>query len=79
MWFIARFLLIILADYDGKLNSDSVLKVASIEGPERNPQKVDAWIESMRDLHRSKPLSSVIYSKPMPDIEQLMEVEEKYS
>lgn len=59
------------------LPSNFYLKVASIECPERNPLKIDAWIESMRDLHRSKPPSSVTYSTPMPDIEQLLEVEVK--
>ncbi|KAH7278470.1 hypothetical protein KP509_38G042700 [Ceratopteris richardii] len=47
-------------------------EVATIEDPEKSPQKIDAWIDSMRDFHRSKPPSSVSYSKCMPDMKKLL-------
>ena len=35
---------------------------------------IDKWIRDISDLHRTKPPPSVQYSKPMPDIDNLMEV-----
>ncbi|MCO5594944.1 hypothetical protein L7F22_048979 [Adiantum nelumboides] len=52
--------------------SHHLAEVATVEEPEKNPRKIEAWIESMRDIHRSKLSSSVTYSKPMPDIEKLV-------
>jgi intraflagellar transport protein 46 len=50
------------------------LKVASIENVEKNPKKLDAWINSIKDLHRSKPLPSVLFSKSMPDVDKLKQI-----
>jgi intraflagellar transport protein 46 len=47
--------------------------VNSIENAEKNPKKVQKWIDDIRELHRTKPPPSVHYSKPMPDIEFLMQ------
>ncbi|XP_024528584.1 intraflagellar transport protein 46 homolog [Selaginella moellendorffii] len=49
------------------------LQVASVENPEKNPKKLDSWINSIKELHRSKPPPSVSYSKPMPSIDKLMQ------
>ncbi|KAI9204270.1 intraflagellar transport complex B protein 46 C terminal-domain-containing protein [Polychytrium aggregatum] len=38
------------------------------------PKRIDAWIESVKELHAAKPPLSVAYSKRMPDIEDLMQV-----
>mmetsp|Transcript_914 Transcript_914/g.1984 ORF Transcript_914/g.1984 Transcript_914/m.1984 type:complete len:415 (+) Transcript_914:268-1512(+) len=46
--------------------------VKTIEHASQNPQKITTWIQSISDLHKSNPPPNVIYSKPMPDIEQLM-------
>ena len=35
---------------------------------------MEKWILDISDLHRSKPNPSVHYSKPMPDIDNLMQV-----
>lgn len=51
-----------------------VLQISSVEYAEKNPRKLDAWINSIKDLHQSKPPPTVIYSKPMPDVEKLMQV-----
>jgi len=48
--------------------------VRSIEHADKNPKKVTSWISSIEDIHRKKPPANVVYSKPMPDIEQLMQV-----
>ncbi|KAH9574817.1 hypothetical protein CY35_01G079600 [Sphagnum magellanicum] len=51
-----------------------IFEVASIENCHKNPKKLDAWINSIKDLHHAKPPPSVVFSKPMPDIEKLMQV-----
>lgn len=48
-------------------------KVTSIANPQSNPRAVDSWVESISALHRSKPPASVQYSRPMPDIDSLMQ------
>ncbi|KAG6549755.1 hypothetical protein Mapa_008735 [Marchantia paleacea] len=50
-----------------------VLQISSVEYAEKNPRKLDAWINSIKDLHQSKSPPTVIYSKPMPDVEKLMQ------
>ncbi|ELU06595.1 hypothetical protein CAPTEDRAFT_181738 [Capitella teleta] len=47
--------------------------VKSIENAERNPKAVDNWIDSISELHRSKPPPNVHYTKNMPDIDNLMQ------
>ncbi|KAK6173616.1 hypothetical protein SNE40_017034 [Patella caerulea] len=49
------------------------LIVKSLDNAEKNPKHVENWIESIRDLHRSKPPPNVHYSKNMPDIDTLMQ------
>lgn len=40
---------------------------------EKSAKSIDKWIKDISDLHRSKPPPSVHYSKPMPDIDTLMQ------
>ncbi|CAH1797348.1 unnamed protein product, partial [Owenia fusiformis] len=47
--------------------------VRSVEEADKNPRAIDTWIESISDLHRSKPPPNVHYTKNMPDIESLMQ------
>ncbi|KAG8434581.1 hypothetical protein GDO86_012814 [Hymenochirus boettgeri] len=49
------------------------IKVKSLENAERNAKAVDAWIESISELHRSKPPATVHYNRAMPDIDTLMQ------
>ncbi|KAK2153568.1 hypothetical protein LSH36_292g01015 [Paralvinella palmiformis] len=49
------------------------VKVKSIENAEKDPKAIDNWIQSIGDLHRSKPPPNVHYTKNMPDIETLMQ------
>ena len=37
--------------------------VKSLESAEKNPKAIENWIESIRDLHRSKPPPNVHYSR----------------
>jgi len=48
--------------------------VRSIENANKNPNLIDKWIQSINDLHRTKPPPQVHYRKNMPDIDQLMDV-----
>mmetsp|Transcript_25222 Transcript_25222/g.82793 ORF Transcript_25222/g.82793 Transcript_25222/m.82793 type:complete len:341 (-) Transcript_25222:1144-2166(-) len=49
------------------------MEVASVQNAEKDPKRVTQWIQSIQDLHKSKPAPTVSYSKNMPDIETLME------
>ncbi|XP_071654939.1 intraflagellar transport protein 46 homolog isoform X2 [Patagioenas fasciata] len=49
------------------------IKVKSLENAEKNPKAIESWIESINELHRCKPPATVHYSRPMPDIESLMQ------
>ena len=48
--------------------------VRSVEHAEKDPKAITGWIDSIANLHRHKPAPSVRYSKPMPDIETLMQI-----
>ncbi|XP_006642340.2 intraflagellar transport protein 46 homolog isoform X1 [Lepisosteus oculatus] len=56
-----------------KQHNITQMKVKSLENPEKNPKAVDNWIESISELHRSKPPATVHYTRPMPDIDSLMQ------
>jgi len=47
--------------------------VRSIEQADKNPKAITTWINSINDLHKSKPAPTVNYTKNMPDIERLMQ------
>lgn len=47
--------------------------VRSIENADKNPTKIDKWIQDINELHRSKPPPQVNYKKNMPDFDKLME------
>jgi len=47
--------------------------VRSIPDIDKNPKAIDTWVSSISDIHRQKPPQNVHYTKPMPDIEQLMQ------
>jgi len=56
-----------------KLNlGDAVVR--TIEAAEKNPKAIRSWITSISELHSKKPPTEVTYSRPMPDIESLMQV-----
>jgi intraflagellar transport protein 46 len=47
--------------------------VRALEHAERNPKEVLKWVASIAELRRSAPPPSVHYSKPMPEVEALMQ------
>jgi len=48
--------------------------VTSIEDAGNNAAAIHKWIASVNELHTSKPQTTIAFSKPMPDIEALMQV-----
>ncbi|XP_060752406.1 intraflagellar transport protein 46 homolog [Tachysurus vachellii] len=58
---------------NSKQHNVAEVKVKSIENPQKNPKAIDNWIESISELHRSKPPATVHYTRPMPDIDTLMQ------
>uniref|UniRef100_A0A8C4UFD5 Intraflagellar transport protein 46 homolog n=1 Tax=Falco tinnunculus TaxID=100819 RepID=A0A8C4UFD5_FALTI len=54
-------------------NITQQIKVRSLENAENNSKAIDNWIESISELHRCKPPATVHYTRPMPDIETLMQ------
>ncbi|XP_078464158.1 intraflagellar transport protein 46 homolog isoform X2 [Lampetra fluviatilis] len=58
---------------NSKQHATPHVKVRSVEEAERNPRTLEAWVESISELHRAKPPPNVHYTKPMPDIESLMQ------
>ncbi|KAI4875827.1 hypothetical protein NFI96_024440 [Prochilodus magdalenae] len=48
---------------NSKQHNVAEVKVKSIENPQRNPKAIDNWIESISELHRSKPPATVHYTR----------------
>lgn len=46
----------------------------SIDDAGRRPALVDKWMSDIAALHRRKPAPTVNYTRPMPDVEQLLQV-----
>jgi len=49
------------------------MRVRSIDNAQQHPNEITKWIQSIKDLHRSKPPPTVHYRRAMPDIEELMQ------
>lgn len=49
------------------------LSVRGIENAEKNPKKILAWVKNIESLQRDKGNASVTYSKPMPEVDSLMQ------
>ncbi|XP_075460283.1 intraflagellar transport protein 46 homolog isoform X2 [Ascaphus truei] len=54
-------------------NVTQQIKVKSLENAERNGKAIDTWIESISELHRSKPPATVHYTRLVPEIDLLMQ------
>ena len=46
--------------------------VDSIEGADKKPKEISRWINSVQDLHKTRPPPTVNYTKQMPDFDNLM-------
>uniref|UniRef100_A0A914ZIB5 Intraflagellar transport protein 46 homolog n=1 Tax=Parascaris univalens TaxID=6257 RepID=A0A914ZIB5_PARUN len=47
--------------------------VKKLDRADKNAREIEQWISNIKELHRLKPPDTVHYSKPMPDIELLMQ------
>ncbi|KAK7792530.1 hypothetical protein R5R35_008637 [Gryllus longicercus] len=56
-----------------KQSSAKTVVVKKVESAEKQTKSIDRWIKDISDLHRSKPPPTVHYTKPMPDIDNLMQ------
>lgn len=56
-----------------KMSNLDPVRVVSIEHADKKPKEITKWINSINDLHRTKPPPQVQYTKSMPDIEMLMQ------
>uniref|UniRef100_A0A7E4ZYL2 Intraflagellar transport protein 46 homolog n=1 Tax=Panagrellus redivivus TaxID=6233 RepID=A0A7E4ZYL2_PANRE len=59
--------------YLQKENTRSDQPVNKVERADKNTKAIDQWIETVKEVRRSRPPDRVVYTKPMPDIEKLME------
>jgi len=48
------------------------IDVDAIENADKKPKEISRWINSVQDLHKTRPPPTVVYNKNMPDIETLM-------
>jgi intraflagellar transport protein 46 len=60
--------------YKLKSRSTSNFIVKSVENAEKNPMKIQNWIDQIANLHKEKMSSDVFYNKPMPNVESLMQI-----
>ncbi|CAG9531373.1 unnamed protein product, partial [Cercopithifilaria johnstoni] len=60
-----------LKDYTNTLVKD--IPVKKLERADENIEEIEHWISSIKEIHRTKPPDVVIYGKPMPNIEHLMQ------
>lgn len=47
--------------------------IGMIEDPQKGRKALDSWLESIEEIHRKKPPPVMMYSRPMPEMEDLME------
>jgi intraflagellar transport protein 46 len=48
------------------------MSVESIENADKRPKDISRWINSVQDLHKTRPPPTVNYTKQMPDFDLLM-------
>lgn len=56
-----------------KKKTNDPIMISSIENADKNPERIQQWIDSVEELHKTKPPVQVHYTKGMPDTESLME------
>ncbi|VDM13139.1 unnamed protein product [Wuchereria bancrofti] len=49
------------------------IPVKKLERADENIEEIGHWISSIKEIHRTKPADIVIYTKPMPNVEHLMQ------
>jgi intraflagellar transport protein 46 len=54
------------------LRGAAPVSVDSIENADKKPKEISRWINSVQDLHKTRPPPTVNYTKQMPDFDYLM-------
>ncbi|XP_077286490.1 intraflagellar transport 46 isoform X2 [Arctopsyche grandis] len=54
-------------------SAKQTMVVKKLDNAEKNVKAVEKWIKDVSDLHQSKPLPNVHYTKSMPDIDTIMQ------
>ncbi|KAJ9461022.1 Intraflagellar transport protein 46 [Diplonema papillatum] len=68
-------IVIIQLEYEGTFRKKVAEKnIERIEGAATRPKSIDSWISSMQKLRQAMPRTQVNYTKPMPDLEMLLQV-----
>ncbi len=49
------------------------MTVDAIENADKKPKEISRWINSVQDLHKTRPPPTVNYTKQMPDFDVLMQ------
>uniref|UniRef100_A0A183D2M9 Intraflagellar transport protein 46 homolog n=1 Tax=Gongylonema pulchrum TaxID=637853 RepID=A0A183D2M9_9BILA len=60
-------------EFKGSAGAVADEPVKKLERADRNTEEIERWIASIKEIHRTKPPTTVHYSKPMPNIEHLMQ------
>lgn len=55
-------------------SSTEAVVMKKLDRADKNHREIDQWIANINELHKAKPATNVHYTKPMADIEQLMQV-----
>ncbi|XP_014261917.1 intraflagellar transport protein 46 homolog isoform X2 [Cimex lectularius] len=56
-----------------KQSSAKTIVVKKLQNADKNPKAIEKWIQDISELHKSKPAPTIQYSRPMPDIDSLMQ------
>ncbi len=59
---------------DSNASTKDAVVVKKLDRADKNHREIDQWIANINELHKAKPATNVHYTKPMADIEQLMQV-----
>eukprot|EP00163_Fabomonas_tropica_P031047 TRINITY_DN7252_c0_g1_i2.p1 TRINITY_DN7252_c0_g1~~TRINITY_DN7252_c0_g1_i2.p1 ORF type:complete len:370 (-),score=76.27 TRINITY_DN7252_c0_g1_i2:139-1248(-) len=57
-----------------KQSNLEAVPVKAVSNIDRNPNEMQKWIDSIKEIHDSRPPATVHYTNQMPNIEQLMQV-----
>uniref|UniRef100_A0A146KPS5 Intraflagellar transport protein 46 homolog n=1 Tax=Lygus hesperus TaxID=30085 RepID=A0A146KPS5_LYGHE len=56
-----------------KQSSAKTVVVKKLQNADKNPKAVEKWIKDIGELHKTKPAPTIQYSRPMPDVDSLMQ------
>ncbi|KAF5270439.1 hypothetical protein FQR65_LT05627 [Abscondita terminalis] len=54
-------------------HNNETMVVKKINDVEKNSKTIDKWIKDVSELHRNKSTTTIKYSEPMPDIDELLQ------